>query len=191
MRLLMFGGSFNPLHIGHLILAEEARIALGYTHVALVPAYRRPLKDLQFDPGPRARLDMARAAVRGDPALLVWDGEIRRGGLSYSIDTVRELVRAFDLKEKPGLLIGDDLLSGFHEWRDADLLSREARIVCARRAYAAPQSFPYEHVYLENLLIPISSRLIRERISAGLPYRRLLPEAVWRIIEKKGYFRHG
>ncbi len=187
----MFGGSFNPIHLGHLILAEEARIALGYTHVALVPAARRPLKSLQDDPGPEARLAMTTAAAADDEHLIVWDGEIRRGGLSYSIDTIRELREAFDLKDRPGLLIGDDLLAGFSEWREADTLAREARIVCARRDRSEPAEFPYDHVYLDNLLIPISSRMIRDRIAAGLPFRRLVPDPVWRIISEAGYYRRG
>lgn len=191
MRLLMFGGSFNPIHIGHLILAEEARIALGYTHVVLVPAALRPLKDLADDPGPEARLAMTAAAARDDPNLIVWDGEIRRGGLSYSIDTVRELSGAFDLDEKPGLLVGDDLLAGFSEWREAAALAREARIVCARREKADRAVFPYDHTYLDNLLIPVSSRMVRARIASGQPYRRLVPDPVWRIIEECGYYRRG
>lgn len=191
MRLLMFGGSFNPIHLGHLILAEEASIALGYTHVVLVPAARRPLKSLQDDPGPEARLAMTEAAAADDGHLIVWDGEIRRDGLSYSIDTIRELREAFDLEERPGLLIGDDLLAGFSEWREADALAREARIVCARRERSGPADFPYDHVYLNNLLIPISSRMIRDRIAAGQPFRRLVPDPVWRIIEDAGYYRRG
>jgi len=191
VRLLMFGGSFNPIHIGHLILAEEARISLGYTHVVLVPASTRPLKDLEDDPGPDARLAMTGAAARDDPSLIVWDGEIRRGGLSYSIDTVRELGRSFDLDDRPGLLVGDDLLESFIHWREADALSREAHIVCARRDRAGRVEFPYEHDYLDNLLIPISSRMIRDRISSGLPYRRLVPDPVWRIIEDAGYYRRA
>jgi len=187
----MFGGSFNPIHIGHLILAEEARIALGYTHVALVPASLRPLKDLEDDPGPDVRLAMTAAAARDDPSLIVWDGEIRRGGASYSIETVRELTRSFDLDDRPGLLVGDDLLVGFAAWREADALSREARIVCARRVRPEQVDFPYEHVYLDNLLIPVSSRMIRGRIASGLPYRRLVPDAVWRIIEDAGYYRRA
>ena len=134
---------------------------------------------------------MTVAAARDDPYLMVWDGEIRRGGLSYSIDTVRELKKAFDLDERPGLILGDDLLAGFHEWRDADVLSREARLVCARREHADRVDFPYEHVYLDNLLIPVSSRMIRERRAAGLPCRRLVADAVWRIMEDKGYYGRG
>ncbi|HSV56821.1 MAG TPA: nicotinate (nicotinamide) nucleotide adenylyltransferase [Magnetospirillaceae bacterium] len=191
MRLLMFGGSFNPLHIGHLILAEEARIALSYTHVALVPAFIRPFKDIQADPGPQARFAMAAAAARDDPTLLVWEGEVRRGGESYSIDTVRELARAFRLEDRPGLLLGDDILAGFREWREADALAREASIVCARREHAERLPFPWEHVYLDNLMIPVSSRMVRGRVAAGLPYRRLVPDAVWRIIEEEKYYRGG
>lgn len=191
VRLLMLGGSFNPIHLGHLILAEEARASLGYTHVVLIPAAKRPLKDLRSDPGPEARLQMTRAAAAGDPTLIVWDGEVRRGGLSYSIDTVRELVRHFNLDEKPGLLLGDDLLAGFPGWKDPDLLAAEARLVVAHRESTERREFSYEHVYLDNLLIPISSNMIRERIARGIPCRRLLPDGVWGIIEEKGYYRHG
>ncbi len=187
----MLGGSFNPIHIGHLILAEEACAAFGYTHVVLVPAFLRPLKDLQSDPGPAARLGMTRAAAGDDPGLLVWDGEIRRGGLSFTIDTIRELVRSYDLEEKPGLLLGDDLLDGFHLWKEADALAREARLVCAHRISPERLAFPYEHTYLDNLRIPISSQAVRGRIAEGKPYRRLVPEAVWRMIEDNGYYRHG
>ncbi|HRZ89180.1 MAG TPA: nicotinate-nicotinamide nucleotide adenylyltransferase, partial [Spirochaetia bacterium] len=132
-----------------------------------------------------------RAAAADDDRLVVWDGEIRRGGLSYTIDTIRELARSFELEGKPGLLVGDDLLPGFSEWRQADALAREARIVCARRERADRVAFPYDHVYLDNLLIPVSSRMIRERIAAGQPYRRLVPDPVWRIIEENGYYRRG
>jgi nicotinate-nucleotide adenylyltransferase len=187
----MFGGSFNPIHIGHLILAEEARHALGYTHVALVPAALRPMKVLDSDPGPQDRLAMTRAAAEGDPSLIVWDGEIRRGGLSYTIDTVRELIASFDLDDKPGLLLGDDLLAEFPQWREPAALARESRIVCAHRKHPERLPFPYDHDYLENLLVPVSSQLIRERIASGRPYRRLVPDAVWRIIERNGYYRHG
>ena len=191
MRLLILGGSFNPIHIGHLILAEEARCLLGYTHVALVPAYKRPMKELQSDPGPEARLEMVRQAAEGDPNLIVWDGEIRRGGASYTIDTIRELGRSFELEEKPGLLLGDDLLTEFPRWRESDAIAREARLVCAHRDVDERVLFSYEHVYLDNLLIPISSQLIRDRVAAGLPFRRLVPEPVWRMIEKKGYYRNA
>jgi nicotinate-nucleotide adenylyltransferase len=191
VRLLMLGGSFNPIHIGHLILAEEACAVLGYTHVALVPAAMRPQKNLESDPGPEARLEMTRAAAAGDPNLIVWDGEIRRGGLSYSIDTVRELVKYFNLEERPGFIVGDDLLAGFPQWRSPDLLEKETRLICAHRESAERREFPYEHTYLNNLLIPISSHLVRERIAKGLPCRRLVPEGVWSIIEGKGYYRHG
>ena len=191
MRLLILGGSFNPLHIGHLILAEEARFALGYTHVVLIPAAIRPGKEIESDPGPEARVEMVRSAVQDDPSFLVWDGEIRRGGSSYSIDSVRELSRSFDLEGIPGFLLGDDLLPSFRLWKEADSLAREVRLICAHRERSERLPFMYDHEYLDNLLIPVSSRLVRERIARGQPYRRLLPDPVWRIIEERGYYRHG
>lgn len=183
------GGSFNPVHLGHLILAEEAMFLAGYTHVLLVPSFNPPHKAILDDPGAGARLEMLAAACAGDPSLLVDGCEVTRGGISYTIDTLRDIKTRYDLEGKPGLLIGDDLIPGFTAWREPGAIVREAEIICARRTSPKQLPFPFPHRYLENLLLPVSSSLVRARIASGRGFRRLVPEPVWKIIECRGYYR--
>ena len=103
MRLLVLGGSFNPIHIGHLMLGEEVAAEFGYDRVLLVPSFLPPHKALADDPGPEARLGMARAATAGSGAFLVDACEIEREGLSYTYDTLGHVMGAYPLDGKPGL----------------------------------------------------------------------------------------
>jgi len=192
VRVIVLGGSFNPPHLGHLILAEEMRREFGYDKVVLVPSKAPPHKTVANDPGPELRLEMTRAAVEGDDSFIVDDCELGREGPSYSIDTIRSLRGRLAFEGNPGLVVGDDLIPGFGAWREAEALSREADIVCARRTGAPRVDLPYPHRWAGNMLIPISSSLVRERIASGEPFRRLVPEGVFRIIQARGlYPRHS
>ena len=113
MRLLVLGGSFNPVHIGHLIIADELRAEFGYDLVVLVPSLRPPHKELEEEPGPERRLAMLSLAVGEDPGIAVDDCELRRGGTSYTIDTLSDISSRYAIEGKPGLIVGDDLVRGF------------------------------------------------------------------------------
>lgn len=189
MKVLIMGGTFNPIHIGHLILAEEARMEFAYDRVIMVPARNPPHKAILDDPGPDARLEMLIKACEDDDSLIVDDCELKREGTSYSIDTIRDIAMRYALKEKPGLLIGDDLMPGFPGWRNVDALAVECDLVCAHRSSESKITFPYPHRYLDNMLIPISSSMVRLRIAKGFAYRRLVPDRVWEIIETRGWYR--
>jgi nicotinate-nucleotide adenylyltransferase len=188
VKTLLFGGSFNPAHIGHFILAEEARWRLGCDRVLFIPAFQPPHKKLDTDPGPEVRFAMLRAACEGLPGMEASDCELRRGGASYTIDTVRELRRNGTLDEPPFLLVGDDLLEGFSRWREADTLARETQLVLAHRLHSERQPFDYPHRYLDNLLIPVSSSLVRERIAEKGAWRQLVPAPVAGCIEREGLY---
>ena len=97
MRFLILGGAFNPIHIGHLILAEELSVEFGYDRVLLVPSFQPPHKVLSDDPGPDARLAMLKAAVSSDPLFVVETCELDRGGVSYTVDTLDHLLAAHPL----------------------------------------------------------------------------------------------
>ena len=180
MRLLVLGGSFNPVHLGHLVMADEVRAQFGYDLVLLVPAHRPPHKDLAAadDPGPRRRLVMLRLAVEGDRGMAVDDCELERGGTSYTIDTIRGIVARYRPEGRPGLLIGDDLMPDFPAWREPGALAAEADLVCAHRLSAERLPFAYPHRYADNSLVPVSSSLVRERIASGGAFRYLLPAPV-------------
>ncbi|MBN2049514.1 MAG: nicotinate (nicotinamide) nucleotide adenylyltransferase [Spirochaetales bacterium] len=188
MNLVIFGGSFNPIHLGHLHLAEEVRKTFSCETVVFVPAAIPPHKpDARLaDPIKRLRM-LTLATIRSD--FIVDDCEIRRGGVSYTIDTVRDIIDRYKPKEKPGLLIGDDLVEGYPQWKDPDLLAEIAHLIIARRTDTPLQSFPYDHTEIHNLLIPISSRDIRKRIKADEAYRFLLPSEVYDYIEAHELYR--
>jgi nicotinate-nucleotide adenylyltransferase len=201
LRLLILGGSYNPVHIGHLILAEELACEYGYDRVLLVPALEPPHKALVEDPGADLRLAMLRASVEGDPLFIVDDCELRREGPSFTVDTIRHAIASYAPRGKPGLAIGDDLVSGFDSWREPEAILALADLVVARRggggrpvgAGRPDESMfldgkmapPFPHLRAANSLIPISSSLVRERIKSGGAWRRLVPDAAARIIEER------
>jgi len=183
VRAVILGGTFNPVHYGHLFIAEEVRSTFGYDVAIFVPANQPVHKDPSpVVPAP-FRLEMLRRAVRGRREFLVVESEIKRGGPSYSIDTVEELAQKFSLREKPGFLIGDDLVEGFPEWKDAERLSRMVDLFVARRTMAAPPTLEYPHRVVSNTVLPISSSEIRRRISEGRTVRFLVPDRVLDYIE--------
>ena len=178
MRAVIFGGTFNPVHYGHLFLAEEVRSAFGYDAAILVPNNQPVHKDPAPVVPAAHRLEMLRRAVKGFAEFVVVESEIKRGGPSYSIETVEELVEKFALAEKPGFLIGDDLVEGFPSWKNAQRLSQMVDLFVARRTLAAPVLLEYPHHVVSNTILPISSSEIRRRISEGRTVRFLLPDAV-------------
>lgn len=185
MKLLVLGGSFNPVHVGHLIMAEELGDELGYELVLLVPTYRPPHKDLASEPGPEHRLAMLRLAAAGAPGLAVDDCEIRRGGLSYTIDTLGEIASRYAIEGKPGLVIGDDLIPGFPSWHRPAEIAAASDLVCAHRLSEAELPLEYPHRYAHNSLVKISSSLVRERIASGRSFRRLVDPAVYDYIRER------
>ncbi len=153
-------------------------MAFGYDIAILSPSN----KPVHIDPAlildVERRLAMLRLAVAGNPRLVVDDGEARRGGSSYSIDMVRDLVPRLGITGKPGFVIGDDLVESFHSWKEADSLAEETDIIVARRNSLQPLPFPYPHRVVMNTVLPISSSEIRRRISEGRTVQFLMPEAV-------------
>jgi nicotinate-nucleotide adenylyltransferase len=188
VRLLLLGGSFNPVHLGHLVMAEELRSEFGYDLVLLVPSYKPPHKDIDREPGPEHRLAMLRLAVGGDPTMAVDDCELRRGGTSYTIDTLADISSRYEIEGKPGLVIGDDLIPGFPSWHRPEAIAATADLVCAHRGSDEELPLGYPHLYARNSLIRVSSSMVRERIAAGKPFRRLLEPSVYDYIVERGLY---
>jgi nicotinic acid mononucleotide adenylyltransferase len=111
------------------------------------------------------------------------------GDLTEIFDSIARTIRdRHRIEGRPGFIIGDDLLAGFHTWKDAESLAREVDLIVARRTAAAPAPFPYPHRTLANLLLPISSSEIRRRAAAGLTIRFLLPDEVADYIEANALY---
>lgn len=178
MKLLVLGGTFNPIHMGHLILAEELAVEFSYERVLLIPSFQPPHKRLEDDPGPDARLAMIKLAVFTDPLFIVESCELDRGGVSYTVDTLDYVLSAYSLSGKPGLVIGDDLASGFTLWRDPAGIVARADLILARRSGSTPEDFAFPCRFASNLRIPISSTLVRQRVATGGAWRHLVPDGV-------------
>ncbi|MDR1179959.1 MAG: nicotinate (nicotinamide) nucleotide adenylyltransferase [Spirochaetales bacterium] len=187
MKIAVLGGTFDPIHIGHLFLAEEV-LALGYGRVIFVPSFKPAHKDVGAKDNPALRLEMTRLACAGRPEFIVEDCEILRGGTSYTIQTIDYLCGKYDLSEKPGLVIGDDLVAGFRHWKKAEDLKKAVKVIIAHRMTKEKIPFEGDHLYVENSILPLSSSEIRHRISAGKVYRYLIPEAVYGFIHSRGLY---
>jgi nicotinate-nucleotide adenylyltransferase len=190
MRLGVFGGTFDPPHVGHLIVAHDAAAALDLQQVLFVPAGTHPLKGKRVGAPASLRLEMTAAATEGSQLFTVDGRELRRPGPSYTVDTIAELQ-----VENPGaelfLLIGADILREIHRWHQVQELAQRARIAAMSRAeadVAVELAIELDFLRVEVTHVAISSSEIRERIRSGRPYRYLVPDPVCRIIEKHSLY---
>jgi nicotinate-nucleotide adenylyltransferase len=190
MRFAILGGSFDPVHNGHLRLAEAVRDRFGYDAVILVPANRSPQKSVRPVAGPQERLAMVRLAVQGHSALEISDVELRRGGTSYTVDTVEQLAEELSPEARPGLVIGADLAEGFSKWRrSSDLLALAQLIVVDRPGFNGALEWP--HATIRGFTMTESSSEIRQRIADGEPWESMVPSPVVRfIVEHSLYTDH-
>ncbi len=189
-RLGVFGGTFDPPHVGHLALAEWAREALRLDRVLFVPAGRPPHKRRADLSSPADRLAMTRAAVRGHPAFAVSALEARRRGPSFTIDTLRTL-HAHHPDVELVLLMGADSLDEFESWREPDEIARLATLAVAIRPGARrprPRA-GWRLRWLDNPGLAVSSSALRARVRSGRSVRFLVPDAVARVIARRGLYR--
>lgn len=192
MKVAIVGGSFNPPHIGHLILAEEVLSAGVCDRVVFVPAHIPPHKQPQRDPGAELRLEMLRESIRGWPELEVDTCEILRQGISYTVDTLELFASRQGIEGKPRLVIGDDLAPDFLEtWKNPARILELADILVAHRLRGDRLELPYPHHYLDNVIVAISSTMVRERVSCGGAWRSLVTPGVRNIIETYGLYKNS
>ena len=191
MKLGIFGGSFDPVHLGHLLVAQAAIEELGLDRLFFIPAAQSPFKpENQPAPAP-ARLQLLRLALAGKMNCEIDDQEIRRGGVSYSIETVRDYVKRFPRAEL-FYLIGADNAAKLNEWRDAAELAKLTEFVALSRSVwssgfsrseppeGGTPNFPtpFRGRTLKGFPLAVSSSEIRTRVKAGLPIESLVPPAV-------------
>ncbi len=189
MKIVIFGGSFNPLHIGHLFIAEEARTELGYDKVIFVPSNISSHKEDLSGITSSARLEMLEEALNKYDYFIVDPSDIKRGGVSYSIDTVNHIYQNYSFKGKPGFIIGDDLLNDFKTWKTADKLKQLIDLIVVKRVSEEKLDSSLPDYYIENTIIPLSSTEIRKRVKEGKTIKHLVPESVRLKIIKNGYYR--
>ena len=173
MRLGILGGSFNPVHHGHLSIAYNALTSFKLDRVVFVPAYRSPFKishlekDFRLTPtkkmekDAKERINILAEAIEGDPRFAIDSCEIRRGGVSYTVDTLADIIARYLPTGKPVLIIGDDLAADFTKWREYERILHLADIVIGRRVNMSQVKYPFPHIHIENDVVDISSSEIR------------------------------
>jgi nicotinate-nucleotide adenylyltransferase len=195
-RVGVLGGAFNPPHLGHLWLAQEAHARLGLDRVLLVPVGAAPHRVLEFDPGADQRLRMVELAVGGDDRFAASAVEVERPGTSYTVDTLR-ILRERAPADELTLILGADQALRLPEWHEpAEVLSL-ARLAVAERGGVGGDDVAQRLAGLpgsetvmgfELSRIDVSSTLVRERVAAGLPVRYLVPDAVADHIAREGLY---
>jgi nicotinate-nucleotide adenylyltransferase len=198
-RVGILGGTFNPPHLAHLVCASEAASQLQLDRVLLTPVALAPHKDTaDVDPGPEARLRLCRLAVQGDERLDVCDMEIRRGGPSYTVDTLREL-HARTPEDDLTFILGGDIALGLPSWHEPEAVLALATLAVAERSGAErrdvagrlTESFPGLEPprFFDMPRLDISSSQIRRRIAQGRSIRYLVPDPVAEHIARERLYR--
>ncbi len=201
MRLGLFGGSFDPVHYGHLLLAECCREQLHLDQVWFLPAAVPPHKQQRMLSAAEARLEMLELAIAGNAAFSVCSYEIERGGISYTVETLRYICG--DTPEiELFLLMGADMLNDLPNWRNAAEILQLATPAVANRAGFDEPDFQglaaiapaevVERIREHQVLIPqveLSSSDIRRRVAEGRSIRYRTPRAVQKYIETHGLYR--
>ncbi len=179
MKIGIYGGSFDPVHLGHLLVAQAAIEELKLGRIFFVPAAQSPFKPSHKPAPDPVRLQLLRLALAAKPNCEVDEQEIRRGGVSYTVDTLRGYAEKF-----PGAelfcLIGADNAAKLNEWREPRELARLAEFVAVPRPGGAPAIFPppFRGRTLRGFPFSVSSSEIRARVKAGLTIEHLVPAAV-------------
>ncbi len=189
-RIGILGGTFNPVHAGHLIIAQAVVEKYHLDSVLFVPCYQTPhtYKNPRGLVSAQHRLRMLRLAIAGNPVFKVSDIEIKKGGKSYSIDTLRMLRDQYPKGTKFYFIIGADVLSELATWRAIKQLRRSCHFITVARAGSKPYRQPRQY-YLPQPLIGISSTTIRSRIKKARSIRYLVPLLVERYIIKHRLYR--
>lgn len=187
MRIGILGGTFDPVHLGHLIVADAAANALELDHVRLVPTCIQPFKADWEVSAPEHRLALLRAAVGEHPRLVVDDREIRRGGVSYTVDTVETLRHDFP-QDQLFLLIGADAARDFPKWRASNRISEQCTVAVLSRP-GAPEVVLAGAQAVTVPAIDISATQVRERIRQGRSIEFLVPPAVASYIHGRQLYR--
>ena len=192
VRIGIFGGTFDPPHVGHILLACDAREALNLDRLIFVPTGAQPLKvDNPPVASPQDRLEMIRLAVADDAYYTVEDTEINRKALAYTVDT-REHLSQHILAAKLFLLLGEDALASFDKWRNPDRIRELATVALMRRGGSSSGrrvNIPEGVIEVSTRRIDLSSTEIRERLRADKSIKGFVPESVERFIDARGLYR--
>ncbi len=192
MKIGLMGGSFDPVHFGHLIAAQDAREQMRLDRLLMIPAAQAPLKPNDVQSSAADRLAMLQAAVEGDPRLEISDYELNRGGISYTIDSARHFRACFPADDLYWIM-GGDQLPQLHKWKEIGELVRLVEFIFLERP--GHPAKPHEEVpglrlhRCDGHLIEISSSELRGRVQTGLSLNYFCPQKVIAYLGAKQLYR--
>lgn len=187
MKVGVFGGTFDPIHLGHLRAAENAREALGLDQVWFVPAGTPPHRPQAATPG-RDRFAMVALATAGHPHFVASDIELERQGPSYTVDTLREIRKRLPDAQLV-LIVGSDTFAEMDTWREHEAVRALATVAVATRPGAAATTGVARAVPVEGVGLPIAATDVRRRAKEGRSVRYLVTDAVADFIVKRSLYR--
>lgn len=190
MKICLFGGTFDPPHIGHLLIAQTIFESENFDKLLFIPALNPPHKDTKAITQIEHRAKMLELAIRDNPHFEISDLEVKRGGVSYTVDTIKAL------KEENGFasdelyfLLGSDTLKSFHTWKEPEEILKECHVIVAVRPGFRPSDIPawiLSQIQFANLpRIEISATTIRERWRTDKTIRYMVTQPVWEYINEK------
>lgn len=182
-RIGILGGTFNPPHLGHLVLAQEALNELKLDKIIFIPSYLPPHKKAGRDDA-YMRYRMVSLACRGNPAFEVSKIELEKRDISYSVDTLRKLKKQYGKETKLFFIIGSDSLCELDTWKDVEELFKLADFVVGERPGFPIRKTRSKIKVIKIPLLDISSSMIRSRVRRCLPIRYTVPEAVRNFIKR-------
>jgi len=192
VRIGFLGGSFDPVHYGHLIAAQDAFEQHELDRVIFVPAAQAPLKRAETRTSAVDRLAMVEAAIAGDARFAVSDFELKEGGVSYTIDSARHFRAEFP-KDELFWIIGGDQLPKLHLWREIESLAQLVSFIFLERpgypVKAEPRIFGLKLLRCDGHLVEVSSTELRQRATKGLSLDYFVPRNAVRYIQEKGLYR--
>jgi nicotinate-nucleotide adenylyltransferase len=185
-KIGIFGGTFDPVHIGHLIIAETVRERAGLDVIIFIPSAHPPHKNHELMFNPRERYDMLEEAIKGNPGFIISDIEMKREGLSYTIDTLREIKKDLPVCSDLFFIVGKDNLSEIELWKNPHEIIDECTILVADRICEnhkdTPEWLKSKTKFVTAPIIEISSSEIRQRIRDKKNIRHMVPDAVLKMM---------
>lgn len=190
MKIGLLGGTFNPIHLGHLVLAQECWCRLELDKVIFVPTHMPPHKEVACNVSPADRLNMVRLALEGDDRFEISTHEIDRQGTSYSVDSIRHFIDKYGSDTELFFLTGADSASELSMWKDAeDILNLCRFVIATRPGWDEQSSFEEKVSRITIPAIEVSSTQVRNRVRDRDPIDYIVPQAVVRYIRNKGFYR--
>tara|TARA_Y100001934_G_scaffold79737_1_gene99135 strand:- start:8375 stop:8956 length:582 start_codon:yes stop_codon:yes gene_type:complete len=190
MKTCIFGGTFDPPHIGHLLIAQTVFESENFERLIFVPANISPAKKNGDSSPPEERSKMLEMSLTNNPNFEISDLEIKREGISYTIDTIKEVADKLKLDKKDlFFLMGSDTLKSFHNWKNPEKIIKICNIIVAIRPGFTPSDIPQwvlDNVRFANIpRFEVSSTNIRRRWREGKTIRYMVPKEVWEYINEK------